>query len=84
MHYMSLIVTDLTGDWTISMAEALHTEWQTRFGHETTKVHKSFAVVQYLKANPPKTFETDLTAMYIYFVLKCFQRRKLYLVNNGD
>ena len=47
------------GDWTISMGEALHNEWRTRFGHDTTKVHKSFEVIQYLKAHPPPKFNSD-------------------------
>lgn len=39
--------------WAIEMAGAMHDEWKYRYDHPQDKVHKSYAVIQYLRDHPP-------------------------------
>ena len=39
--------------WTLDHADALHAEWNYRYGHPETKIHKSYQVAQILRANIP-------------------------------
>lgn len=39
--------------WTLNMVDAMHTEWQFRYKHPTTKLHKSYIVATYLKQHIP-------------------------------
>lgn len=54
-----LLVCKPNWSWTVSMAGALHDEWKKRYNHPEDRVHKSYAMVQYLEKNPPTNFETD-------------------------
>ena len=50
--------------WTLDLVEELHKEWQFRYGHPETKIHKSYLVAMHLRENIPsddKFLETDLT-----------------------
>ena len=40
--------------WTLDLVEALHNEWRFRYGHPTTKFHKSYLMAMILKENMPR------------------------------
>ena len=40
--------------WTLDLIEELHSEWKYRYGHDETKLHKSYIMALYLKDNMPK------------------------------
>ena len=39
--------------WTLDLIEALHNEWRYRYGHPSTKYHKSYMMAMLLKENMP-------------------------------
>ncbi len=39
--------------WTLQLVDAMHAEWLYRYNHPSDKIHKSYAVCQYLRNNPP-------------------------------
>jgi hypothetical protein len=39
--------------WTLDLIEALHNEWRFRYGHPSTKYHKSYMIAMILKENMP-------------------------------
>ena len=39
--------------WTLDLVDELHSEWQFRYGHPETKIHKSYLVAKYLRDHIP-------------------------------
>lgn len=48
--------------WTLDLVEELHNEWRFRYGHPTTKFHKSYLVALYLRKHmpPDEAFSRDV------------------------
>jgi hypothetical protein len=44
-------------NWTLDLVDAMHSEWQYRYGH--SKIHKSYLVAIQLRENPPQKFEFE-------------------------
>lgn len=42
--------------WTLDMVDAMHDEWQYRYGHPNTKLHSSYKIAQILREYAP-TFD---------------------------
>lgn len=40
-------------EWTLDLVEELHNEWRFRYGHPTTKFHKSYLMALTLRENIP-------------------------------
>jgi hypothetical protein len=39
--------------WTLDLVDEMHKEWQYRYEHPETKIHKSYTVAQYLREHMP-------------------------------
>jgi len=39
--------------WTLDLIDEMHKEWQYRYEHPETKIHKSYTVAQYLREHMP-------------------------------
>ncbi len=39
--------------WTLDLIDEMHKEWQYRYSHPETKIHKSYTVAQYLREHLP-------------------------------
>jgi len=49
--------------WTLDLIEELHNEWRFRYGHSTTKFHKSYLMAMILRENIPSDDKFEKTGL---------------------
>ena len=49
--------------WTLDLVEELHNEWRFRYGHPTTKMHKSYLTALILRENLPTDDKFEVSGL---------------------
>ena len=70
--------------WTLDLIDAMHAEWKYRYGHPSSKQHKSYIVAQYLRDNIPdasKFEKVKIDGVMTPFALAMPDEHKIHISN---
>jgi hypothetical protein len=71
--------------WTLDLIDAMHAEWKYRYGHPSSKQHKSYIVAQYLRDNIPdasKFEKVKIDGVMTPFALAMPDEHKIHISNS--